>query len=89
MQHLNIKIYGKVQGVFFRHSARQKASELNINGFAKNELDGTVYIEAEGKEDNLKSFLKWCHQGPQLASVNKVESEFRPEIKNFTDFTLK
>jgi acylphosphatase len=87
-KHLNIKIYGRVQGVFFRHSAKQKAEELNIKGFAKNEPDGTVYIEAEGEEENLKKFLDWCYQGPPMASVKKVEFEFSSEIKNFSEFVI-
>ena len=73
LKHLNIKILGRVQGVFFRHSAKQKAEELNIKGFARNEPDGAVYIEAEGIEENLKQFLDWCHYGPLLASVKKLE----------------
>jgi len=88
LKHLNIKIFGRVQGVFFRHSAKQKAEELNIKGFVRNEPDGTVYIEAEGEEENLKQFLDWCHQGPILASVKKVEFEFKSEIKNFSEFVI-
>jgi len=87
-KHLNIKIYGRVQGVLFRHSAKQKAEQLNIKGFAKNEPDGTVYIEAEGEEENLKQFLDWCYQGPILASVKRVEFEFSSEIKNFSEFVI-
>ncbi len=87
-KHLNVKIFGQVQGVFFRHSARQKAVELNITGFASNESDGTVYIEAEGKEENLKEFLDWCRQGPASAHVEKIESEFEPETKKFNEFVI-
>lgn len=87
-KHLNIKIYGRVQGVFFRHSARQKAEELGIRGFAGNEDDGSVYIEAEGEEENLKQFLDWCHRGSFLAKVKKVEFVFNSDIKNFDDFVI-
>lgn len=87
-KHLNIKIYGRVQGVFFRHSAQQKAEELEITGFARNEDDDTVYIEAESKEENLKKFLDWCHQGPPFASVEKVEFKFKSELKNFKEFEI-
>lgn len=87
-KHLNIKIFGQVQGVFFRHSAKQKARELEIKGFARNESDSSVYIEAEAEEENLKKFLEWCHQGPAPASVEKVQFEFKSEIQNFSDFTI-
>lgn len=88
VKHLNIRIYGQVQGVFFRHSARQKAQELDIKGFARNESGDTVFIEAEGEEKNLRKFLDLCHQGPALAQVEKVEFEFKSEIKNFSDFVI-
>lgn len=87
MKHLNIKIYGRVQGVFFRANAKKKAKELGITGFARNEPDGTVYIEAEGEEENLEKFLEWCHRGPPFAHVEKANSEFSPKIKKFKAFT--
>lgn len=88
-RHLNIRVSGRVQGVFFRHSAKQKAEELNITGFARNEDDGSVYIEAEGEEENLKEFLNWCYQGPPLALVEKADFEFHSEIKDFKNFVIK
>jgi acylphosphatase len=88
-KHLNIRIYGQVQGVFFRHFAGKTARKLSVSGFAKNEPDGSVYIEAEGKDEELNQFLDWCQHGSPLASVKKVEFEFRPEIKNFGDFTME
>lgn len=85
IQHLNIKIYGQVQGVFFRVSAKEEAEKLGIKGFARNERDGTVYIEAEGDEVNLDKFIKWCHDGPEAAKVDKVEITKGP-LKNFSEF---
>ncbi len=88
-RHLGIKIYGSVQGVFYRHSAKKEAEKLGITGFARNEPDGTVYIEAEGEEKDLEKFLGWCRKGPSLAQVQKVESEFSRELKNFKEFTIE
>ncbi len=88
-KHLNIRVFGRVQGIFFRYSAKQKAEELKIKGFASNEPDDSVYIEAEAEEKNLKKFLDWCREGPALAHVKKVEFEFNSEIKNFSDFEVK
>ena len=87
MTHLNIKIYGRVQGVFFRHSARKEAEKIGITGFARNDPDGSVYIETEGEKENLEKFLAWCRQGPPLAKVEKVDFEFDKTLQNFTDFT--
>ncbi len=87
-RHLNIKVFGQVQGVFFRHSARQKAEELGVKGFARNEPDDTVYIEAEGEEKDLKIFMDWCRQGSDSASVDKLKTK-ESEIKNFKDFRIE
>jgi len=75
--------------VFFRHSARKEAEKLGIAGFARNEPDGSVYIEAEGEKENLEKFLACCHKGPALARVKKVDFEFNKTLKNFTDFTYQ
>ena len=74
MKHLTMRIYGRVQGIGFRYDARQKAQELGVTCFARNEPDGSVYIEAEGDDEKLKKFLKWCGKGPWLAKVERVES---------------
>lgn len=68
----NIIISGKVQGVFFRVCAKQKAEELKLAGWVKNAQNGQVEIVAEGEEKDLKEFIKWCYNGPSEASVKKV-----------------
>lgn len=73
MKRYAITITGKVQGVFFRNTARQVATRLGLSGFARNEPDGSVYIEAEGEEPSLHKFLQWCHEGPDLSTVTEVK----------------
>lgn len=58
IKHLNIKIYGQVQGVFFRASAKEEAEKLGVKIFPRNETDGSVFIEAEGEEEKLKKFVQ-------------------------------
>lgn len=89
IRHLNIRVSGLVQGVFYRHSAKLKTGELGITGFVRNEPDGSVYIEAQGEEKVLKEFLDWCYEGPDSARVEKVEYEFNDKIENFTNFTIE
>jgi acylphosphatase len=72
MQHLKIRVTGKVQGVYFRDTARKEAENLGITGFARNEPDGTVFIEAEGSDEAVKKFLDWCHKGSREAMVEEV-----------------
>lgn len=84
-KHLNIKIYGLVQGVFFRVTAMEHADKLGIKGFVRNEDDDTVYIEAEGEKTDLDKFIIWCRQGPTYAKVDKVEIK-EGLIKNYSAF---
>ncbi len=88
MTHVNVKIFGSVQGVFFRNSAQRKAREIGITGFVKNEPDGAVYMEAEGDEKALGQFLEWCKHGSESAKVEKVESS-PGNVEGFSGFIIK
>ncbi len=72
MKHLNIQVVGHVQGVFYRGCTKEKADELGVKGFVRNEPDGSVYLEAEGDHDTLEKLLTWCRQGPARAKVENV-----------------
>lgn len=89
MKHLTLKIFGDVQRVGFRYYAKLKAAELGLSGFIRNEPDGTVYIEAEGREEKLKGFLNWCRQGPRWARVDRAEFEYSDKLKNFKEFKIE
>lgn len=69
MRRIVIRVSGKVQGVFFRASAKAKADQLGIDGFVRNEIDGGVYLEAEGNDQPLIEFEAWCKKGPSQARV--------------------
>lgn len=84
-----IQIYGLVQGVGFRYFVLQKAKALNIKGFVKNEIDGSVYIEASATDQILMdTFIKFVNQGPPLARVKKILINDLP-IKKFTNFQIR
>jgi acylphosphatase len=83
-----IRVSGKVQGVFFRASTKNKADELNIKGFVRNEPDGSVYIEAEGEETNMGQFIAWCWEGPRGARVETCDTREVP-VQGFADFVVK
>lgn len=87
MKHLNILVRGKVQSVFFRASTKAVADQLGVKGHVKNLPEGDVYIEAEGDDFSLESFLEWCHEGPLQASVQKVEV-VEAEVKNYRNFEI-
>jgi len=87
MKHLDIKIYGQVQGVSFRYYAKEQAMNLDLVGFVRNEEDGCLHIEVEGEQDALEKFINWCHKGPALARVEKVEIA-ESDIKGYKDFRV-
>jgi len=87
-KHVNIKISGKVQGVFFRASAKDKAEELGIRGFVCNETEGSVYVEAEADEAELEQMISWCWTGPPRAKVDKIEVA-DGVVKNFKTFEVR
>jgi acylphosphatase len=88
MKAVHLKIHGMVQGVFFRQSTQEKATELGIKGWVRNCEDGTVEAEAEGEEQALMRFVEWCHDGPQRADVDKVDVT-PSTLKNFSSFQIK
>lgn len=73
MIHKNIKVRGKVQGVFYRASTADKAKELGLKGFVLNERDGSVYMEVEGDETEVNKMIEWARSGPPRAQVDALE----------------
>jgi acylphosphatase len=86
LKHLDIFVYGKVQGVSFRAETKKVADNLEIKGYAKNE-GRFVYIEAEGEETDLENFLEWCHSGPESAKVEKIDFK-ESRLKAFRSFSV-
>jgi acylphosphatase len=66
---------GRVQGVFFRASAREQALALSLAGHAKNLDDGRVEVLACGDAEALDALERWLHHGPPLARVDAVDRE--------------
>lgn len=83
-----IQAFGKVQGVFYRASTKNKADELELSGWVKNEPDGTVLIEAKGPKDRIESFIEWCKEGPQFAKVTSLAVE-EIHLLNITEFEVR
>lgn len=87
MKRVCLTISGRVQGVWFRASAKNKADELGIKGLVRNESNRTLYIEAEGPDETLQSFIAWCHTGPKHAQVTEVK-ETLAEPLGFVSFEI-
>jgi acylphosphatase len=83
-----ITVSGKVQNVGFRYYTARTAQEFRIDGFVKNEPDGTVYLEAEGEADALETFTEWCRRGPQWARVDQFDIQEQP-LMNYKGFRVR
>jgi acylphosphatase len=68
-------VAGKVQGVFFRASTRQKALELGCRGYAKNLADGRVEVLVVGEPQGVANLIEWLWIGPPSARVTAVSVE--------------
>lgn len=85
---VHLRIYGMVQGVFFRQSAKDKADELGIVGWVRNNQDGSVEAMAGGSEGKLKEFVAWCKKGPPFAKVDDVEEDWQKQGDDFSSFEI-
>lgn len=72
MKTNHIKISGRVQGVFYRAKAKEKALLYDVKGWIKNTDEGDVEVIVTGEEKALKEFIAWCHRGPEKAQVTNV-----------------
>lgn len=89
VEHYNITVSGRVQGVFFRVSTQREASRLGLTGFVRNEADGNVYVEVEGAQDDIDKLLVWLGKGgPPQGWVNDVDIE-AGVMENFNRFEIR
>ena len=82
-------ISGRVQGVFFRDTARNQAETLGITGFVRNLSDGRVEVIAEGEMEKVEQLVAWCRQGPETARVDRVDIDDEPFQGEFLNFMIK
>jgi acylphosphatase len=70
-----LRIHGRVQGVFYRESMRERADQLQVTGWVRNRSDGTVEAIVQGKAFDVDALIEWARRGPEAAKVEKVEIE--------------
>lgn len=87
---LDITVYGRVQGVFFRKYTCEKAMALGLFGWVRNEVDGSVSIHAEGNSEALSALIQWCATGSPWSEVDDVvvtETELLEQDRFYIDRT--
>ena len=73
-----VRVRGRVQGVSFRQYTERQAQRLGVTGWVRNEADSSVSGEFYGPAEAVQALLAWCHSGPPLARVERVESSPLP-----------
>ena len=69
----HLRVYGLVQGVYYRHSTIQQAQRLGLHGWVRNRSDGSVEALVHGPADAVQTLIDWAHQGPEAARVERVQ----------------
>jgi len=75
MKTLKMKIFGTVQGVFFRKFIKDNADELGVRGFVRNLEDGNVEVIVEGEDGKVNELVRRCEEGPGHADIKNVDVE--------------
>jgi acylphosphatase len=76
-------VTGRVQGVFFRDTARRRAEAAGVSGWVSNRPDGAVEAVFEGDEAVVDQLVHFCRRGPSRAEVAAVEvTDEEPEGLN-------
>ncbi len=70
---VDVAVVGRVQGVSFRYCAEREAARLGVAGWVRNEPDGSVAGHVEGEDGAVEAFVRWCHDGPRMAYVERVD----------------
>ena len=70
-----LRITGRVQGVWYRGWAVNAAKALDLDGWVRNRLDGSVEALVVGPEAAVEEFIRRCRRGPSGANVEQVDVE--------------
>ena len=87
MKTIRLTIKGKVQGVFYRATAKDVADLTGVKGWVRNLPDNNVEITATATEETLQKFISWCKQGPPKARVDNVITE-ELDLEEFNAFRI-
>jgi len=83
-----VVVHGRVQGVFFRDTARREASRHGVSGWARNTPEGTVEAVFEGEQESVERLVGYAEEGPPEAQVERVEI-FEEEVEGLAGFEAR
>jgi acylphosphatase len=86
---VSVIISGKVQGVWFRANTKEKADQIGVVGWVRNNPNGCVEAFFQGPEGIIQEMIGWCYKGPALALVKDLKIEKREPLDSLKDFQIK
>ena len=89
MRVLKAKVYGKVQGVWFRKYTLDSARNIGVVGMVKNLVDGTVLVNASGKNENLREFKELLENGSTNSRVDKIDYSWEDLSIEYSTFEIE
>ena len=85
----NIVSSGLVQGVGFRYFVIRKANELDLNGYVKNQMDGTVLTVVEGEKGKIEQLFNQLKVGPMHSNVKDCKIGWSSFVGEFSNFEVR
>ncbi|WP_319469051.1 acylphosphatase [uncultured Pseudodesulfovibrio sp.] len=89
MKEMHCIVHGKVQGVWYRAWAAETAREMGLAGWVRNRTDGCVEITAQGSTVQLEEYRACLYDGPPLARVSDVTTDFTDPDEIFEGFKAR
>ena len=86
---VKIKVTGRVQRVGYRYFVQHWAEDFGIGGWVRNQRDGSVFLEAEGRKDRIEKLIKELKEGPSMAQVEDVNVKWTGFENNFRNFEVR
>jgi acylphosphatase len=84
----HLVVQGRVQGVFFRDTIRQRARAHDVAGWARNRPDGALEAVFEGSPENVDRLVRFCETGPPRAHVDHIDVDAE-EPEGLTGFKVR
>lgn len=89
MHRAEIIVKGLVQGVGFRYYVLRKANELELKGYVKNQMDGTVLTVVESEKSKIEVLFNYLKIGPMHADVRDIKIAWRSFVGEFSNFEIR
>ena len=88
-KRVHVLISGRVQGVYYRASAKDAAMQIRgLSGWVRNLPDGRVELEVEGLEEKVDALLEWCKTGPPYSRVDRVITDEKTPFDDTGNFEI-